>query len=57
MAGLTFDLSLARSKVSIAAFSEERAPSGSDLVSILEDEGDHEEVVWRALPPMRMLLI
>ena len=47
LAGFTLVVSLARSRVSIAPFSEGRAPSGPfgswDLVFIVEEQGYHEE--------------
>ena len=58
LAGFTLVVSLARSKVAIAAVSEERATSGlfsgSDLVFIVQEQGEDEKAVECALPRMRM---
>ena len=47
LTGFTLVVSLARFKVSIATFSDKRAPSGSfsgwDLFSIIEEQGDCEQ--------------
>ena len=57
-AGFTPVMSLARSKVAIAAVSEKRATSkpfsGSGLVFIVEEQGEDEKTVECALPRMRL---
>ena len=58
LAGFTLVVLLARSKVAIAAVSEERAASGpssgSGLVFIVQEQGEDEKAAECALPRMRL---